>query len=160
MQIYLDNSATTKPLPEAIAKMQEVLTAEWGNPSSLHHWGNRAATVLEAARLQVASLINCPDPESIVFTSGGTEANNVAIIGTARKYKNPQHIIISSVEHSAVSEPAKFLEKSGWQVTRLSVNNTGRIDPQSLKTAIRTNTVLISIIYGQSEVGTLQPIEQ
>ncbi len=160
MQIYLDNSATTNPRPEAIAKMQEVLHAQWGNPSSLHIWGQRAATVLEEARIKVAGLVNAPSPESMIFTSGGTEANNLAIIGTARSYQNPQHIIISSVEHSAVAEPAKLLEQWGWQVTRLPVNNTGRVDPQDLRKAIQTNTVLISIIYGQSEVGTLQPIEQ
>ncbi|MDJ0725654.1 MAG: cysteine desulfurase family protein [Prochloraceae cyanobacterium] len=159
MQIYLDNSATTKPRPEAIAKMQQVMGSQWGNPSSLHSWGIRAASILEAARIKVADLINAPS-ESIVFTSGGTEANNLAIIGTARSYKNPQHIIISSVEHSAVAEPAKLLADWGWQVTRLPVDRTGRIDPQDLKKAIQKNTVLISIIYGQSEVGTLQPIEQ
>ena len=160
MQIYLDNSATTKPRPDAIAKMQEILQSQWGNPSSLHNWGVRAATVLEEARMKVANLINAPRSESIVFTSGGTEANNLAIIGTARLYQNPQHIIISSAEHSAVAEPVKLLEQWGWQVSRLPVNNTARVHPQDLKRAIQRNTVLISIIYGQSEVGTIQPIEQ
>ncbi|MDJ0716663.1 MAG: cysteine desulfurase family protein [Prochloraceae cyanobacterium] len=159
MQIYLDNSATTAPRSEVIAKMEEILSKKWGNPSSLHSWGQRAATELEEARIKVASLINASNPESIIFTSGGVEANNLAIIGVARRYKNPQHIIISSVEHSAVTQPASLLEQWGWQVTRLPVNNTGRINPLDLKAAIRSNTVLVSIIYGQSEVGTLQPIE-
>lgn len=158
MQIYLDYSATTPTRPEAIAAMQQVLTQEWGNPSSLHEWGNRGATVLERSRQQVADLLHA-DAESIVFTSGGSEADNLAIMGVARRYTTPQHVIISSVEHSAISEPAKLLEQWGWQVTRLSVNEQGRIDPRTLRAALQPNTVLVSIIYGQSEVGTLQPIE-
>ena len=160
MQIYLDYSATTKPRPEAIAKVQEVLTQQWGNPSSLHTWGERSATVLEIARLQIASLINAGNPESIIFTSGGTEADNLAIMGVARQYTTPQHIIISSVEHSAIAKPVKQLEQWGWQITRLPVNSQGRVNPLDLKAAIQPNTVLVSIIYGQSEVGTIQPIEQ
>ena len=92
MQIYLDYSATTPPRPEVIAKMQEILAQQWGNPSSLHAWGQQAATAMETARIQVANLINAPNPESIIFTSGGTEANNLAIIGMARRYKTPEHI--------------------------------------------------------------------
>lgn len=138
--------------------MQAVLTQEWGNPSSLHEWGQRAATMLEQARMQVAGLINAP-AESIVFTSGGTEANNLAIMGVARCYTKPQHIIISSVEHSAVAEPVRWLEQWGWQVTRLPVDRWGRVRESDLENALQANTVLVSIIYGQSEVGTLQPIE-
>lgn len=160
MQIYLDYSATTPPRPEVRAKLQDVLTQQWGNPSSLHTWGNNAATVVETARIQVASLINASDPESIIFTSGGTEANNLAIMGIARKYKTPQHVIISSIEHSSISEPAKLLEEWGWDITHLKVNRQGRINPIDLENAIQPNTVLVSIIYGQSEVGTLQPIEE
>lgn len=159
MQIYLDRSATTKPRPEAIALAQQVISQQWGNPSSLHDWGQQAATRLETARVQVASLINAA-PEAIVFTSGGTEADNLAILGIARKYRTPQHIIISSVEHSAIAKPVKILEQQGWQITRLPVNRQGRVEPLDLQAALRQNTVLVSIIYGQSEVGTLQPIEQ
>jgi cysteine desulfurase len=158
MQIYLDYSATTPTRPEVIALMQSALSEQWGNPSSLHSWGERAATLLEQARMQVADLLNAP-PESIVFTSGGTEADNLAILGVARQYVTPQHIIISSVEHSAVAEPVRLLEQQGWQVTRLLVNAQGQVDPLDLKAALQPNTVLVSIIYGQSEVGTLQPIE-
>lgn len=157
MQIYLDYSATTPPRPEVIATMQDVLTQQWGNPSSLHEWGQRAATVVEQARMQVAGLINAP-AESIIFTSGGTEANNLAIMGVARTYRKPQHMIISSVEHSAVAEPVRWLEQWGWEVTRLSVDKYGRVNPKDLENALQPNTVLVSIIYGQSEVGTLQPI--
>lgn len=160
MQIYLDRSATTQPRPEAIAVAQQVFQEQWGNPSSLHSWGQRSATVLETARLQVANLINATNSESIVFTSGGTEADNLAILGVARNYQTPQHLIISSIEHSAVNEPVKLLQQWGWQVTKLPVNRQGRINPLDLQAAIQPNTVLISIIYGQSEVGTLQPIEK
>jgi cysteine desulfurase len=160
MQIYLDYSATTAPRSEAIAKMQKVFTEEWGNPSSLHEWGNRAAMIMEVARIQVANFINASDPESIIFTSGGTEADNLAIMGVARKWWTPQHIIISSVEHSAISEPARFLEQLGWQITRLPVNKQGRVSPLDLEKALQPNTVLVSIIYGQSEIGTLQPIAE
>jgi cysteine desulfurase len=157
MQIYLDYSATTPPRPEVIAAMQDVLTSSWGNPSSLHEWGQRAATKVEQARMQVAALINAP-AESMVFTSGGTEADNLAIMGIAKQYAKPQHIIISSVEHSAVAEPVRLLEQCGWEVTRLPVDTQGRINPKDLEAALQPNTVLVSIIYGQSEVGTLQPI--
>lgn len=158
MQIYLDYSATTPPRPEAIALMQQIMAEQWGNPSSLHHWGQQAATILELARGQVAELLNAA-PESIVFTSGGTESDNLAILGVAQQYTVPQHLIISTVEHSAISEPARLLERWGWQVSRLPVDASGRVSPADLKAALRPNTVLVSVIYGQSEVGTLQPIE-
>lgn len=158
MQIYLDYSATTPPRPEAIAAMQQVLTTQWGNPSSVHEWGGRAATIVERARIQVASLINAM-PESIIFTSGGTESDNLAVMGVARHYQQPQHIIISSIEHSAIAEPVRLLEQWGWEVTRLSVDAQGRVNPADLQAAIQPNTVLVSIIFGQSEIGTLQPIQ-
>lgn len=160
MQIYLDYSATTPPGPRVIAKMNQVMQQQWGNPSSLHNWGEKSAIELETARIRVASLINATNPDSIVFTSGGTEADNQAIMGIASQYSEPQHLIISSIEHSAISAPAALLESWGWQVTRLPVNRQGRINPWDLQTAIQDNTVLVSIIYGQSEIGTLQPIEQ
>jgi cysteine desulfurase len=157
MQIYLDYSATTPTRPESIAAIQAVLTAEWGNPSSLHQWGERSAMVLEKARLPVAGLIHA-DPSGIVFTSGGTESNNLALLGVAQNYAQPQHLIISSVEHAAISQPAAWLKSQGWQVTILPVDRWGLVDPQDLTAAIQSNTVLVSIIYGQSEVGTVQPI--
>lgn len=159
MQIYLDYSATTPPRPEAIAAMEDALTQQWGNPSSIHEWGQRAATVVERARTRVADLLNAPSPESIVLTSGGTEADNLAIMGVARRYRTPQHVIISNVEHSAVAQTAALLEQWGWEVTRLPVDAFGRVNPRHLEDALRPNTVLVSIIYGQSEVGTLQPIQ-
>lgn len=159
MQIYLDHSATTPTRTEAIAAINRVLASEWGNPSSIHQWGERASTAIEQARFQVASLINA-NPDAIAFTSGGTEANNQAIMGVANLYPTPQHLIISSIEHSSISAPVQWLETKGWQVTRLAVDRSGRIDPQDLEMAIRPNTVLVSVIYGQSEVGTIQPIAE
>ena len=160
MQIYLDYSATTPPRTEAIAAMQTAMESHWGNASSLHFWGNRAATALERSRQQVADFINASTPESITFTSGGSEANNLAIIGTTAHYSQPQHLIISAVEHSAISEPARQLEAKGWSVTRLPVDSRGKVNPEQLKSALRPSTALVSIIYGQSEVGTLQPIAE
>ncbi|NCR42436.1 MAG: cysteine desulfurase [Microcystis aeruginosa W13-11] len=159
MQIYLDYSATTPTHPQVIERVATILRHHWGNPSSLHSWGQDTATVIEMAREQVAGLINA-NPDQIIFTSGGTEADNLAIIGVAQQYNRPRHIIISSVEHSAIAEPCKQLEEQGWQITRLPVNRQGRVNPSDLKAAIHSDTVLISIIYGQSEVGTLQPIEE
>ncbi len=159
MQIYLDYSATTPTHPQVIDRVATILRHHWGNPSSLHSWGQDTATVIEMAREQVAGLINA-NPDQIIFTSGGTEADNLAIIGVAQQYNRPRHIIISSVEHSAIAEPCKQLEQQGWQITRLPVNRQGRVNPLDLKAAIQSDTVLISIIYGQSEVGTLQPIEE
>ncbi|MDT3674021.1 cysteine desulfurase family protein [Microcystis wesenbergii] len=159
MQIYLDYSATTPTHPQVIERVATILRHHWGNPSSLHTWGQDTATVIEMAREQVAGLINA-NPDEIIFTSGGTEADNLAIIGVAQQYNRPRHIIISSVEHSAIAEPCKQLEQQGWQITRLPVNRQGRVNPLDLKAAIQSDTVLISIIYGQSEVGTLQPIEE
>jgi cysteine desulfurase len=158
MQVYLDYSATTPCRPEAIAVLQESLTQGWGNPSSLHEWGKRAAFAVEQGRWQVAQLINAPS-DSIVFTSGGTESDNLALLGVARRFALPQHLVISSVEHPAIAQTAAILEQQGWQVTQLPVNAYGRIDPEDLRTALQPNTAIVSIIYGQSEVGTLQPIE-
>ncbi|MEO0946789.1 MAG: cysteine desulfurase family protein [Cyanobacteria bacterium J06641_5] len=160
MQIYLDYSATTPARPETIAKMQWVLKHQWGNPSSLHAWGQAAATTLEEARCRVADLIGATDPGSIVFTAGGTEADNLALFGVTQRFEQPQHLIISSVEHSAIAQPAQTLAAAGWQVTHLPVDAFGRVNPAALQAAMQDNTALVSVIYGQSEVGTLQPISE
>jgi len=141
--------------------MVSLLSQKWGNPSSIHSWGERAAVVLETAREQVARLIHAPTSEDLIFTAGGTEADNLAVFGVVQQYHSsgPQHLIISQVEHPAIAKPAERLEQLGWQVTRLPVNQGGLIDPEALKSAIQENTVLVSLIYGQSEVGTIQPIE-
>ncbi len=157
MAIYLDYSATTPTRPEVISEITEVLQSAWGNPSSLHSWGERSLIVMEQARQRVADLINA-DPDCIVFTSGGTEANNTAIMGITRQYLAPQHIIISAIEHSAISQPVKYLESLGWQVTRLPVDRDGKVSPPTLAQALRANTVLVSIIYAHNEIGTIQDI--
>jgi cysteine desulfurase len=159
MQIYLDYSATTPTRPEAITAIQAVLTEQWGNPSSLHQWGERGAVILETARAQVADLIGA-QPHNIVFTASGTEANNLAIMGVAQQYSQPQHLIISSVEHAAITQPALWLEKQGWQITVLPVDKHGLVDSTALQATLQPNTALVSVIYGQSEVGTIQPIEE
>ncbi|TVR10648.1 MAG: cysteine desulfurase [Phormidium sp. GEM2.Bin31] len=159
MQIYLDHSATTPTRSEAVEAMRQSLIQVWGNPSSLHHWGEAAATAVEMARLEVADLMKAP-AESIIFTSGGTEANNLALMGVLQGRTQRGHLIISSVEHAAISEPAGQLEEQGWQVTRLPVSPQGRVHPEMLLAALRPDTALVSVIYGQSEVGTVQPIAE
>ncbi|MEA5479243.1 cysteine desulfurase family protein [Pseudanabaena galeata UHCC 0370] len=159
MQIYLDHGATTPARPEVINLMADVMRSQWGNPSSLHEWGDRSTMAIERSRLQVASLLNA-DPEGIIFTSGGTESDNMVIMGIARQYRTPQHMIISSVEHSAIRLPAQYLEQHGWEVTRLPVDRQGCVNPKDLAQALRPNTVLVSIIAAQNEVGTIQPIEK
>jgi cysteine desulfurase len=159
MQIYLDHGATTPPRSEVIDTMTAVMRNQWGNPSSLHWWGERSTMIIERSRLQVASLINA-DPEGIIFTSGGSESDNMAMIGIARQYSQPQHLIISTIEHSAVRIPALFLEQNGWEITRLPVNRQGQVHPEDLAKSIRPNTVLVSIIAAQNEIGTIQPIEK
>ena len=114
---------------------------------------------IERSRLQVASLINA-DPEGIIFTSGGTESDNMLLMGVARQYCTPHHMIISSVEHSAISLPARYLEQHGWEITRLPVDGHGLIEPNDLARSLRPNTVLVSIIAAQNEVGTIQPIDK
>lgn len=159
MQIYLDHGATTPARPEVINLMADVMRSQWGNPSSLHEWGERSTMAIERSRLQVASLLNA-DPEGIIFTSGGTESDNMVIMGIARQYRTPQHMIISSVEHSAIRLPAQYLEQHGWEITRLPVDRQGCVNPKDLAQALRPNTVLVSIIAAQNEVGTIQPIEK
>lgn len=159
MQIYLDYSATTPIRPEAIAAMESAMKASWGNPSSLHDWGSRSATTLEIARMQVADLISAT-ADAIVFTASGSEANNLAIMGIAQQYRKPRHMVISAVEHSAISKPVEQLEQLGWKITRLSVDRYGQVNPTDLAAALRDDTVLVSVIYGQSEVGTVQPIAE
>ena len=157
MQIYLDHSATTPARPEVIDLMAEVLRSQWGNPSSLHWWGERSTMIIERSRLQVASLINA-DPEGVIFTSGGTESDNMALMMIAKQYKIPQHMIISSVEHSAVRLPAQYLEQCGWEITRLPVDRDGLVSTDDLRRSLRPNTVLVSIIAAQNEIGTIQVI--
>jgi cysteine desulfurase len=158
-QIYLDYNASTPIEPRVAAAMRTVLEDGYGNPSSAH-WAGRAATaLLERGRAQVAALLGCT-PAEIVFTSGGSEANNHAIKGVffSRPGK-PAHIITSATEHPSVLGPCRFLERLGARVTRLPVDGTGRVDPDDMRRAITSDTILVSLMHANNETGTLQPIE-
>ncbi|ADU65078.1 aminotransferase class V [Desulfurispirillum indicum S5] len=157
--IYLDSNASTPVAPEVLAAMQPYLEDHFGNPSSQHWASSGAKDALEAARGQVANLLDC-DPTEVVFTSGGSEANNHAIKGVyfALRYQG-NHIITSAVEHPAVLEPCRFLESLGARITRLPVDGYGMVDPEQVRRAIDKDTILISIMHANNETGTIQPIE-
>ena len=159
-RIYLDHNATTPLRPEVLEVMVPYLKDHFGNPSSLHHFGQEAKRGMEDARESVADLIHS-NPSEIVFTGGGTAANNLAIKGVARVgSEKGKHIITSSIEHPAVLNPCKSLEQEGYQVTYLPVDRYGMVDPDEVKSAIRPETILITIMHANNEVGTIQPIEE
>ncbi len=158
--IYLDYNATTPIAKEVADAMAPYLYGHFGNPSSSHPFGVEAKLALEKARLQVAGLINCQPPE-ILFTSGGTESNNYAIRGFAMAHKQQgRHIITSAIEHPAVLEVCQYLEKQGFTITYLPVDEYGRVDAKDLKTALTPHTILVSIMHANNEVGTVQPIRE
>lgn len=156
--IYLDNAASTQIHREVLDAMLPYLQELYGNPSSIHRYGRLAHKAIEKARKQVADLINA-DPSEIFFTSGGTESNNTALCGIALKNHGLQ-LIASAIEHDAVLEPCKKLEKSGFDVVYLPVDKFGSVDPKILKNKITEKTCLVSIMFGNNEVGTIQPIEE
>ena len=154
--IYLDNAASTKIHDAVLEDMMPYLKEQYGNPSSIHRYGRHAQKAIGKARKQIAYLINA-DPSEILFTSGGTESNNTALYGIAKK--NPgSRIITSSIEHDAILEPCKKLEKEGFDIIYLPVNNYGLVDPLILKENLTKNTSLVSIMFGNNEVGTVEPI--
>lgn len=155
--IYMDNAATTKVKPEVVQAMIPVMEMEFANPSSLHSAGQTAKEVLESARSVVASGMNA-EPNEIFFTSGGTEADNLAIQGVMKFFKNG-HIITSKIEHHAVLHTVEELEKAGYEATYLDVDEYGRVTPEVLKKAIRPDTKLISIMMANNEIGTIQDIK-
>ena len=158
--IYLDHNATTPIAPEVADAMRPFLDQYFGNPSSTHSFGTQAKMAVEKARAQVASLINC-DPPEIIFTSGGTESNNYAIKGAAlANRKKGNHIITTSIEHPAVIEVCIYLEKQGFEVTYLPVDEFGMVLPADVADAIRPETILISVMHANNEVGTIQPIQE
>lgn len=160
MQVYFDNSATTRCIPEVREVMNKVYDEDYGNPSSLHMMGVIAEKYLKSARESIAKILKVNEKE-ILFTSGGTESNNTAIIGCAMANKrNGNHIITSSIEHAAVLEPMKFLEEQGFRVTYLSVNEFGEVDLEELREAICDETILVSIMAVNNEIGTIEPMEQ
>ena len=158
--IYLDYNGTTPHDPEVIAAMRPFLEEQFGNPSSGHEFGLKPRQAVEAARRQVAALIHC-HPDEIVFTSGGTESNNSAIRGLVRALRHKgRHIVTSAIEHPAVSEVCRYLQADGFETTCVAVDGTGMVDPDEVEKAIRPDTLLISIMHANNEVGTLQPIAE
>lgn len=156
--IYLDYNGTTPHDPEVIAAMRPFLETEFGNPSSSHWYGIKPKQAVEAARRQVAGLLNCA-PDELFFTSGGTESNNHAIKGVARALKDKgRHIVTSSFEHPAVLEVCRFLENEGFDTTYVPVDEAGMVNPGDIDSALRDDTVLVTIMHANNEVGTIQPI--
>ncbi len=158
-RIYLDHAATTPTHPDVVEAMLPYFSNSFGNPSSIYSYGQEAKGAVEKAREKVATLINARD-EEIVFTSGGTEADNFAIEGVA--FANPEHnhIITSTIEHHAIIETCKFLERRGFEITYLPVDKDGLVNPDDAREAITNKTCLISIMHANNEVGTIQPIKE
>jgi len=168
--VYLDHAATTAVLPEVLEIMIPYFTEKSGNPSSVHAWGRAAHQGMEAARRQVAVVLNCR-PRDVVFTSGGTESDNFALKGVAWAYRRgafsdkpastgPGHLIISAIEHHAILHSAEDLESHGFETTVLPVDKYGQVDPEDVARAMRPDTVLVSIMYANNEIGTIQPVEE
>ena len=156
--IYLDNAASTKIHDDVLDSMIPYLKEQYGNPSSIHRYGRLTRKAIEKARKQIAFLINA-DPSEILITSGGTESNNTALNGIAMK-KPSSHIITSSIEHDAILEPCKKLSKNGFDVDYVSVDNFGMVDPANIENKITEKTSIVSIMFGNNEVGTIQPISK
>jgi cysteine desulfurase len=158
--IYLDHNATTQPDPVVVAEMLPCLQTVYGNPSSMHGFGQEARRVLDVARQRVASLIGAT-PEEIIFTSGGTEANNHALWGAAEALGRPgSHIVTTAVEHEAVLNPCRRLEKAGYRVTYVTPDRDGKIVPADVAAAMTAGTVLVSVMLANNEVGTVEPLRE
>ncbi len=160
MEVYLDNSATTRVLPQVAELVTKIMCEDYGNPSSLHRKGVEAEQYLRYAKETLAGIMKVQTKE-ILFTSGGTEANNMALIGCAMAARRQgNHLITTQVEHPAVLQPMQYLESQGFQVTYLPVDAWGRISLQDLEAAIRPETILVSVMHTNNEVGALQPIQE
>jgi cysteine desulfurase len=161
MRIYFDHNATTPVDPSVVEVMARVLREEFGNASSVHHFGQRAKAVLDEARSAVAALI-AAEPSEIVFTSGGTEADNFALRGVAEALEvtGRKHLITTSIEHEAILNTLKVLARRGWQTTLLSVDADGIVKPEALADAITDRTALVSVMHANNEIGTIQPIAE
>ncbi len=158
--LYVDYAATTPVNKKVIKAILPYFSKNFGNPSSSHAYGTKVKEILTKSRMKVADFLNC-SPEEVIFTSGGTESENLAIKGIAFSNKKfGKHIIISSVEHVSVDSSASFLEKQGFQVSRIPVNHDCMVDVAILESAIREDTILISVMYVNNEIGTIQPIQQ
>jgi len=159
-KVYLDNAATTPLLPEVREAMLPYLGEAFGNPSCLHDWGDTAREAMENARAQVAQLIGA-DAEEIIFTASGTESNNFAVKGLALAQQNRgKHVVVSAIEHFSVLHSARTLEKWGFELSLVPVDKYGVVDPEDVRRSIRKDTVLVSIMHANSEVGTIEPLKE
>jgi len=159
-KVYLDNAAATPLLPEVREAMLPYLGEVFGNPASLHDWGDKAREAVETARIQVAQLIGT-NPEEIIFTGSGTESNNLAIKGLALAQQGKgKHIVVSAIEHFSVLHPVQTLGKWGFEMTMVPVDKYGVVDPEAVRKSLRKDTVLVSIIQASGEVGTIEPIAE
>jgi cysteine desulfurase len=161
-KIYLDYAATTPVDPRVVKAMLPYFSEKFGNTMSLHSFGQEAKQALEESRETVANLIKAK-PEEIIFTSSATESNNLALKGIALARRSPRgggHIIISSIEHPCIMESAKWLETQGFEITRLKVDKYGLIDPENVEKAIKKDTILVSVMHANNEIGTIEPIEE
>ena len=158
--IYFDNNATTKPAPEVFEAMKPFLTEFYGNPSSAYNFGRDVRAVIEDSREKVADLLGARNSNEIVFTSGGTESDNWAILGAIESNPEKKHIITTSVEHEAVRKLCEKLEKKGFEITRLEVDENGFLNLDELKTSLRKNTAIVSIMLANNETGILFPVEK
>ncbi|MBQ8923338.1 MAG: cysteine desulfurase [Lachnospiraceae bacterium] len=160
MECYFDNAATTAVFPEVKDLMVKIMEEDYGNPSSLHMKGVEAERYIKEATARIAKEIKCQEKE-LVFTSGGTESNNLAIIGAAMaKRRQGKHILCSGIEHASVSATMEFLEKEGYEVTYIGVDEHGILNLEELKSALREDTILVSTMYVNNEIGTIEPIEE
>jgi cysteine desulfurase len=157
--LYFDHNATTPIAPEVLDAVSSCLGQVYGNASSIHYFGQLAKQRMEAARRQVGGLIGCA-PTELIFTSGGTEANNMAVLGVVRGVSGPRHVVTSAIEHPAVLGPCAQLEREGVEVTRVRVGSSGIVDPGDVRQALRAETALISVMYANNELGTVQPIAE
>lgn len=156
----MDNSATTRCSERAKNKMVQILTEDYGNPSSLHNMGKTAEDYIKEAKEQIAKTLRC-DEKEIVFTSGGTESNNMALIGGALANKRQgKHIITTAIEHASVQAPLAYLKELGYEITELSVDHDGIISLEELRDAVREDTVLVSIMMVNNEIGAVEPVEE
>ncbi|GAB4248311.1 cysteine desulfurase family protein [Deferrisoma sp.] len=158
--IYLDHNATTRPDPQVVEALAWASQEAWGNPSTLYGVGRAAKAALDRARERVARLIGAPDPGQVVFTSGGTEADALALFGRLRLPAAGRHLVTTMVEHKAVLRSAVRLEAEGVAVTYLPVDRAGRVDPRAVEAALRPDTALVSVMLANNEVGTLQPVAE
>ena len=160
-RIYLDHNATTPLLPAVIERLTEELREDFGNPSSVHHFGQQAKAAIDEARTNVANLIGA-DPSEVLFTSGGTEADNIALRGAAEAMEptGKRHLVASPIEHEAVLNTLKALAKRGWRTTLLAADQTGILSTAMLRDALADDTALVSVMHANNEIGTIQPITE